>query len=333
MLAFSVQVCYEALTQMKSVSIMTEKILITGGAGYIGGILVPLLLDKGYDVTVVDTFEHGVNTLASSCAHPGLSLERIDTRDEAKMRPMVAKADWVIPLAALVGAPICDRDPLGATSINRDAVKMIVGMLSPQQRIMFPVTNSGYGIGEPGKFCDENSPLNPISIYGRTKVEAEKAVMEHGNAVSFRLATVFGMAPRMRIDLLVNDFTYRAVRDRALVIFEGHFKRNFIHVRDVANGFLFGMNNFDRMRGEVYNLGLSEANLSKIELAEAIKTHIPKFTYLEAPIGDDPDKRDYIVSNAKLEALGWYPLHSLDMGIAELIKGYKMLRNEIYSNV
>jgi len=205
--------------------------------------------------------------------------------------------------------------------------------LSPDQRVLFPVTNSGYGIGEAGKFCDENSPLRPISIYGRTKVEAEAAVMDRGNAISFRLATVFGMAPRMRIDLLVNDFTYRAVRDRALVIFEGHFKRNFIHVRDVAQGFLFGMKNFETMKNEVFNMGLSDANLSKIELAEAIKKWLPNFTYLEAAIGDDPDKRDYIVSNAKLEATGWAPQHNLDAGIRELIKGYRMLRNEIYSNV
>ena len=312
---------------------MSERVLITGGAGYIGGILVPTLLDSGYEVAVVDTFAHGVNTLASSCANPAFDAFRLDARDEAKLRPLIAKADWIIPLAALVGAPLCDRDPLGATSINRDAVQMLMKLTSPAQRVLFPVTNSGYGIGEAGKFCDENSPLRPISLYGRTKVEAEAAVMDRGNAISFRLATVFGMAPRMRIDLLVNDFTYRAVRDRALVIFEGHFKRNFIHVRDVAKGFLFGMQNFGAMMNEVYNMGLSEANLSKIELAEAIKKQLPNFTYIEAPIGDDPDKRDYIVSNAKLEATGWRPQHSLDAGIQELIKGYRMLRNEIYSNV
>jgi nucleoside-diphosphate-sugar epimerase len=312
---------------------MAERVLITGGGGYIGGVLVPILLDAGYAVTVVDTFAHGINTLASSCANPAFEAHRIDARDEARLRPLAQQADWIIPLAALVGAPLCDRDPLGATSINRDAVKMLLSLLSPQQRVLFPVTNSGYGVGESGKFCDENSPLRPISIYGRTKVEAEAAVMERGNAIAFRLATVFGMAPRMRIDLLVNDFTYRAVRDRAVVIFEGHFKRNFIHIRDVSKGFLFGMRNFDRMKNEVYNMGLSEANLSKLELAAAIKKEVPNFTFLEAPIGDDPDKRDYIVSNAKLEATGWAPEHGLDMGIRELVKGYRMLRNEIWSNV
>jgi len=312
---------------------MTERVLVTGGGGYIGGILVPLLLDSGYSVTVVDTFVHGINTLAACCANPAFDAQRIDARDRAKLQPLVQKADWVIPLAALVGAPLCDRDPLGATSINRDAVQMLLSLLSPTQRVLFPVTNSGYGVGESGKFCDENSPLNPISIYGRTKVEAEAAVMARGNAIAFRLATVFGMAPRMRIDLLVNDFTYRAVRDRAVVIFEGHFKRNFIHIRDVSKGFLFGMRHFDQMKNEVYNMGLSEANLSKLELAAAIKKEVPNFTYLEAPIGDDPDKRDYIVSNAKLEATGWAPEHSLDMGVRELVKGYRMLRNEIWSNV
>lgn len=312
---------------------MTERVLVTGGGGYIGGILVPLLLDSGYSVTVVDTFAHGINTLAACCANPAFDAQRIDARDKAKLQPLAQKADWIIPLAALVGAPLCDRDPLGATSINRDAVQMLLSLLSPTQRVLFPVTNSGYGVGESGKFCDENSPLNPISIYGRTKVEAEAVVMARGNAIAFRLATVFGMAPRMRIDLLVNDFTYRAVRDRAVVIFEGHFKRNFIHIRDVSKGFLFGMRHFDQMKNEVYNMGLSEANLSKLELAAAIKKEVPNFTYLEAPIGDDPDKRDYIVSNAKLEATGWAPEHSLDIGVRELVKGYRMLRNEIWSNV
>ncbi len=312
---------------------MGERVLITGGAGYIGGVLVPALLHSGYQVTVVDTFAHGVNTLASSCADPAFEAVRADARDEARMRRLIPKADWIIPLAALVGAPLCERDPLGATSINREAVKMLMASLSPDQRVIIPVTNSGYGIGEVGKFCDEQSPLKPISLYGRTKVEAETTVMERGNAISFRLATVFGMAPRMRVDLLVNDFTYRAVRDRALVIFEGHFKRNFIHIRDVAKGFLFGMQHFDGMKNEVYNMGLSEANLSKLELAQAIKKQLPNFTYMEAAIGDDPDKRDYVVSNAKLEAKGWRPHHSLDAGIRELIKGYQMLRNEIYSNV
>jgi nucleoside-diphosphate-sugar epimerase len=312
---------------------MKGKVLITGGAGYIGSILVPLLLEDGYAVTVLDNFHHGFNSLAFHAANPAFEAVRGDCRDEALLARHVKDADWVIPLAAVVGAPACAQDPLAATSINLEAVRLLLGLLSPAQRVIFPVTNSGYGVGESGVFCDENSPLRPISIYGRTKVDAEKAVMDRGNAISFRLATVFGFAPRMRIDLLVNDFTYRAVRDRAVVIFEGHFKRNYIHIRDVAKGFMHGMNNFDAMGNAVYNMGLSEANLSKLELCAKIQAHVPAFAYLEAPVGEDPDKRDYIVSNAKLEATGWQPAHSLDMGIEELIKGYRMIRNEVYSNV
>ena len=312
---------------------MASRFLITGGAGYIGSILVPALLDEGHSVTVLDSFRHGMNTLGAVCANPRFDVVRGDVRDERHLRALAPQADYVIPLAALVGAPLCDQDPLAANSINRDAVAKLVSLLSPAQRVLFPVTNSGYGVGEAGKFCDENSPLRPISLYGRTKVEAEQAVMAHDNAVAFRLATVFGMAPRMRVDLLVNDFTYRAVRDRAVVVFEGHFKRNYIHIRDVANGFFHAIANFDAMKGNVYNMGLSDANLSKLELCAAIQKQLPNFAYLEAAVGEDADKRDYIVSNEKLEATGWRPRHSLDDGIAELIKGYRMIRNEIYSNV
>jgi len=202
-----------------------------------------------------------------------------------------------------------------------------------QQRIIMPVTNSGYGIGEKGKLCTEETPLRPISLYGRTKVEAERAVLDRGNSISFRLATVFGMSPRMRIDLLVNDFVYRAVNDRAVVLFEAHFKRNYIHVRDVARVFIHGINNFDRMKDRPYNVGLSDANLSKLELCERIQKHLPKFVFLEAPIGQDVDQRDYIVSNERIESMGFRPKYSLDDGIRELIKGYRMLRRSEYGNV
>jgi len=210
---------------------------------------------------------------------------------------------------------------------------MLTKLLSKDQRILMPITNSGYGIGEKGKFCTEESPLNPISLYGTTKVEAEAAVLERGNAISFRLATVFGMAPRFRLDLLVNDFVYRAVHDRAVVLFEADFKRNYIHIRDVARAFIHGLDNFETMKNEAYNVGLSDANLSKRELCEKIHEHIPSFVFMEAPIGEDPDKRDYIVSNEKIEATGYMPQHSLDMGIRELIKGYRMIRNAQYGNV
>ncbi|MCR9256835.1 MAG: SDR family oxidoreductase [Alphaproteobacteria bacterium] len=314
---------------------MTEKthILITGGAGYLGSVLTPALLDAGYRVTVLDNFMWDGNSLAACCAHPEFDVVRGDCRDGQTMTPLLAKADIVIPLAALVGAPLCDQDKLGAVSINRDAVDLIAKTTSKDQRILMPITNSGYGVGQADKFCTEDTPLNPISLYGTTKVEAEKIALDRGNAISFRLATVFGMAPRMRIDLLVNDFVYRAVNDRAVVLFEAHFKRNYIHIRDVARAFLHGIENFEAMKDEPYNVGLSDANLSKAELCAMIQQHLPKFTYLEAQIGEDPDKRDYIVSNEKIERTGFAPAFGLDAGITELIKGYRMITNRVYGNV
>ena len=312
---------------------MRENVLITGGAGYLGSVLVPELLKSGFAVTVVDNFMFQQNSLGDVCLDDNFSVFRGDARDKDLMRPLVAKADIVIPLAALVGAPICDRDSIGTESTNRDAVLMLLDMLSQQQRVLMPVTNSGYGIGEKGKFCTEETPLNPISLYGRTKVEAERATLDFGNAITFRLATVFGMSPRMRVDLLVNDFTYRAVTDRFIVLFEAHFKRNYIHIRDVARAILHGIENFESMKGEPYNVGLSDANLSKRELCDRIKVHVPDFVCFEAPIGEDKDKRDYIVSNEKVEATGFMPQYSLDDGIKELIKGYTILTNSRYANV
>lgn len=311
----------------------TLNILVTGGAGYLGSIMVPALLEAGHRVTVLDNFLFRQAPLAHVCADPNFDIVRGDARNEAALKPLLKDADLVIPLAALVGAPLCDADPLAAASTNRDAVRTLIGLLSKEQRIMMPVTNSGYGIGETGRFCTEETPLRPISLYGRTKVEAEAAVLERGNALSFRLATVFGMAPRMRVDLLVNDFVHRAVHDRAVVLFEPHFKRNYIHIRDVARAFLHGIANFEVMQGRPYNVGLSDANLSKWELCETIRRHLPGFVFLEAPIGEDPDKRDYIVSNARIEATGYRPAFSLDDGIRELVKGYRMLRNTVHGNV
>ena len=309
------------------------KILITGGAGYLGSILVPQLLEAGHTVTVLDTFMFRQTSLAECCASESFEVVRGDCRDERILAELLKTHDAAIPLAALVGAPLCERDRLGAISINRDAVHLLCRLASPSQRILMPVTNSGYGIGQPGIPCTEESPLNPISLYGTSKVEAEKAVLERENSVSFRLATVFGMAPRMRLDLLVNDFVYRAVNDRALVIFEGHFKRNFIHIRDVARVFLHAIANFETMRGRPYNVGLEDANLSKLELCAVIQKHLTKFVYLEAPIGENPDKRDNIVSNHRILSTGWAPEWSLDRGIRELIKGYTILKNSVYANV
>ncbi|HTV46281.1 MAG TPA: NAD(P)-dependent oxidoreductase [Stellaceae bacterium] len=309
------------------------RVLVTGGAGYIGCVLVPALLQRDYQVTVLDTFAAGETYLAQCCCDPNFEPVRGDCRDMSILKPLLAKADAVLPLAALVGAPLCARDQLGAISLNRDAVIELTKRLSRQQRVIFPTSNSGYGVGASNAYCTEESPLRPVSLYGTTKVEAERAVLDCGVGITLRLATVFGMSPRMRLDLLVNDFTWRAVNDKAVVLFEAHFRRNYIHVRDVAKAFLHALENLDRMLGEPYNVGLSEANLSKSQLCQRIAEQVPGFVYLEAPIGEDPDKRDYIVSNAKLEATGWHPDFGLDDGIRELVKGFRMMRNSRFSNV
>jgi nucleoside-diphosphate-sugar epimerase len=308
------------------------RILITGGAGYIGSILTPMLLARGDEVTVVDNFKFRQATLLDCCRYHSFRIVRGDCRDEQVLRPLMARADIIIPLAALVGAPICRQDTVAAETTNLGAIQLICRTASRDQRIVFPTTNSGYGIGERDKPCTEESPLRPISLYGKTKVQAEEAVLQRENSVSFRLATVFGLSPRMRLDLLVNDFVYRAVHDRAIVIFEGHFRRNFIHVRDVARVFLHALDCFETMRGRAYNAGIDEANISKLELCAFIQRSLPDFVYLEAPVGEDPDKRDYIVSNARLLATGFKMEWTLEAGIAELIKGYTILRNATFAN-
>lgn len=312
---------------------MNYNILVTGGAGYLGSIMVPELLAKGHKVTVIDNFMYNQNSLAHICHHPDFDVVRGDVRIESVMLPLIKRADIIIPLAAYVGAPLCARDPVGASSTNHDAILMMLNKLSKHQRILMPTTNSAYGSGDENNFCTEESPLRPMSLYAIEKVKVEKELMQHANAISFRLATVFGMSPRMRIDLLVNDFTYRAVHDRFVVLFEGNFKRNYIHVRDVTRAFLHGVENNEKMNGQIYNVGLSDANVSKNELCDAIKQRVPDFTFIEAPIGKDPDQRNYIVSNAKIEETGFKPAYSLDFGIRELIKGYAMIRNTVYGNV
>jgi nucleoside-diphosphate-sugar epimerase len=312
---------------------MTHNILVTGGAGYLGSTMVPDLLNAGHKVTVLDNFMFQQASLNHVCNNPNFSIVKGDIRIESVIAPLLRKADIVIPLAALVGAPLCNLDPVGATTINRDATTLMIKLLSKQQIVLMPTTNSAYGTGDENNFCTEESPLRPISQYAIEKVGIEKELMQRENSISFRLATVFGMSPRMRIDLLVNDFTYRAVTDRFVVLFESYFKRNYIHVRDVSRAFQHAIDNFDKMKGQIYNVGLSEANVSKKELCQVIQRQVPDFKFIDAPIGKDPDQRNYVVSNAKIEATGFQTFVSLDIGIAELIKGYSMLKNSRYGNV
>lgn len=312
---------------------MSYNILVTGGAGYLGSTMVPDLLQQGHQVTVLDSFMYKQASLNHVCHHPKFSVVKGDIRIESVMAPLIKKADVVIPLAALVGAPMCSQDPVGATTVNHDAIMLMLKLLSKQQMVLMPTTNSAYGTGEKDNFCTEESPLNPISLYAKEKVGIEKELMQRGNAISFRLATVFGMSPRMRIDLLVNDFTYRAVYDRFVVLFESSFKRNYVHVRDISRVFQHGIEHFDRMKGQIYNVGLSDANVSKRELCEHIQEQVPDFVFVDAPVGKDPDQRNYIVSNAKIESTGFKPIYSLDAGISDLIKGYTMIKNTRYGNV
>ncbi len=312
---------------------MSYNILVTGGAGYIGSIMVPELLKQGHHITVLDNFMYKQNSLAHQCNHKNFNVINGDIRLQEVIKPLMAKSDLIIPLAAYVGAPICSKDPVGASTVNKDGIKLMLKLLSKQQRVLMPTTNSAYGSGDENNFCTEESELNPISQYAIEKVEIEKALLEHGQAISFRLATVFGMSIKMRLDLLVNDFVYRAVNDRFVVLFESHFKRNYLHVRDVARVFIHGIENFDSMKGEIYNVGLSDTNISKKELCERIQKYLPEFIFLEEELGKDPDQRNYIVSNEKIEKTGFKTTFSLDDGIQELIKGYQMIKQSGYSNV
>ena len=310
-----------------------ENILVTGGAGYIGSILTENLLELGFNVTVLDNFMYKQASLNHLCHNPRFNVVNGDIRNLAHVQPLLKDADVIIPLAALVGAPLCNKHVVGADTTNKEAVFMMLDKISKEQRIIMPTTNSAYGSGDENNLCTEESPLNPISKYAIDKVAVEEMFMQRENSISYRLATVFGMSPRMRTDLLVNDLTYRAVNDGYVVIFEGHFKRNYIHVRDVCDAFIHAIYNFNTMKGQIYNVGLSSANVSKLELCEIIKKHVPGFSIVEGEIKKDPDQRNYIVSNAKLEATGFEPMYDLDSGIMELLTGYRMIKNNIYGNV
>ena len=312
---------------------MNLHVLVTGGAGYLGSVLCERLLNAEYRVTTVDDMMYQQRSLFHLCADPHFDFVSGDARDKELMRRLVKEADALIPLAAIVGAPACDRDPLLARSVNLEAVRLLNGLRSPQQMVIYPTTNSGYGTQSGDLFCTEDTPLEPISLYGQTKSQAEAELLETPNVITLRLATVFGTSPRMRLDLLVNHFVYAAVTDGYIVIFEKDFKRNYIHVRDVADCFVHCIENFKRMAGRPYNAGLDAANLSKEELALRIKEYVPNFYVHFGQVGSDPDKRNYIVSNQRLREAGFEARRSLDDGIRELLKGYRMTGRARFKNV
>ena len=310
-----------------------KKILVTGGAGYIGSVLVQKLLQKDFEVTVVDNFLYNQVSLNHLCEYKKLKIYNGDVRDISLMKDLVKKNDIIVPLAAIVGAPACKKDPAGSSSINKDSVLMLLSMKVKDQVIIMPTTNSAYGTGNDNNFCDENTNLKPISQYAIDKVATEKKLLETENFISLRLATVFGMSPRMRLDLLVNNFVYRACTDNFVVLYEGHFKRNYVHVLDVSDLIIFSIMKYDLMKNNVYNVGLSDANLSKLELCERIKIHIPKFKIIQDNYEKDNDQRNYIVSNKKVERTGFKFKKSLDDGILELIKGYDSFKRYNYGNI
>ena len=300
------------------------KVLITGGAGYLGSVLVGLLRDKKYKVTVVDNLIYKQQSVTSYCYNKDFTFIKGDVRYLTSLVNL-KDFDIIIPLAAIVGMPACDSNPELASQINLEQIVTIVNNTSKNQQLIIPNTNSQYGSSE--SIITEDSPFKPLSHYAKTKCLAEEAVLDSNRSgVVLRLATVFGLSPRMRLDLLVNDFVYRAVTDKLLVLFQSSFKRNYIHVRDIANTFLFVIENYDKCVGEPFNVGLSMANLSKLELAQCIKQYIPELVIIEEEFTEDFDKRNYIVSNEKLEALGWKPRYSLDDGITELLQSFEIIR-------
>ena len=295
-----------------------KKILITGAACYLGSMLCTKLVNQGYVVTGVDILKYDKNSIAHLFFHKNFKFLNLDVSKKKNLKKIIKNQDFIIPLAAIVGAPLCERKKKEAKKLNVDSIKLLISLLKKNQKIIYPTTNSGYGVGQKSKYCNEKTPLNPISLYGRTKVKAEEIVSNHSNYVSFRLATVFGYSYRMRTDLIVNNFVETAVNKGKLEIFEPNFRRNFIHIKDVVNAFLFAIKNFTKIKNNVYNLGLSSANISKISLANKIKKIIPKTKIIVNKKGSDPDKRDYFVSNRKIEKKGFKAKISLEKGIKEL---------------
>jgi nucleoside-diphosphate-sugar epimerase len=307
-----------------------KKVLITGGAGYLGSVLTEVLLNKGYQVTALDNLSYKQTSVAPFVYNKNFKFILGDVRDVSTLKPLVKTHDVIIPLAAIVGMPACKANPQSAIDINYLQVKNIVDWVSKDQMVMIPNTNSQYGSST--EIITEESPFKPLSLYAETKCDAEKAVLDSGNGIAMRLATVFGMSYRMRMDLLVNDFVYKALTDNYLVLFESHFVRNYIHVRDIANTFLFMIENYDKCNNNAFNVGLTEANCTKLELAQNIQKHLPELVIVKNEFKKDFDQRNYIVSNNKLESQGWVPTFSLDNGIQELIEGYQLLGKYINKN-
>jgi nucleoside-diphosphate-sugar epimerase len=308
-------------------------VFVTGAAGYIGSVLCARLLAAGYRVVALDSLYFGTQTLFHLADYSSFEFTLGDARDERLVKDLVSTCDVLVPLAALVGAPLCDRDPDTAASTNLGAIRLLNRLRRPSQLLVYPTTNSGYGTKSGEVLCTEDTPLEPISLYGRTKVEAEADVLAGPNTLSLRLATVFGTSPRMRIDLLVNHFVWAAVTDGYLVVFEKGFRRNYLHIRDAADAFVFAIENSDRLVGRPYNLGLDAANLSKEQLALKVKEHVPRFHVHFAEVGSDPDRRDYIVSSQRLREAGFEATRTLDDGIRELIKGYRMMGRGAWKNI
>lgn len=308
------------------------KVLVTGGAGYIGSMLCTNLVNKGYDVTVIDLLKYDKNSISHLFFHKNFKFIKGDANNSNLIKKYIKKQNYIIPLAALVGAPLCEKFKKNAIKTNVYSIKIILKYIKKGQRIIYPTTNSGYGIGAKDKYCDENSPLNPISLYGTTKLQAESLVMTHKNSVAFRLATVFGFSYRMRTDLLVNNFVKTAVDKKKLSIFEPHFRRNYVHIKDVIGSFMYAIENFNKLKNNIYNLGLSSANLSKLMLAKKIKKHLKGTKIKIIKNRKDPDKRDYFVSNKKIEKAGFKPKTSLDTGIREMITLFKNVDVQFINN-